>query len=110
MTDVVVALDFAVCVSYFMEVWSDAVVEPLSVDSSAKVFSDVVIEALGVDSDVEVLTDVNINTLAAVMTASELPMPILSEEFNAWAAYGCRGNTVLDCTRFLQAKMPSYQV
>ena len=65
MTDWVVVLEVVVPLSYLVEV-----------------LSDVVVETLAIDIGVEVLADMNVTISAAVMTALELPMPILLDGFS----------------------------
>ena len=71
---VVTALEFAVPISYFVDVLSDMVVNAL-----IEVLADVII---GFVSRI-------VNVFASLMTASEFPVPPLSREFGCSGAFGC---------------------
>ena len=62
------------------------------------------------DIGVRVLVDVNTNVLAGVITALEFAISELFNEFSCSAAFDCCPLTLLNCTRALQAWMPSCHV
>ena len=108
---IVIVLKFAFTVSCSLDVSSG-----MTIDSFMEALAGAMLGVLS-GIGVEELADVNTNVFAFRMAALEFPVSTPLKEFSRPLAllgcatpFDCRTLALLDCTRVLQARMPSYHV